>query len=132
MTLVGCRVRMQEGEGVFEGEVRQEDAALGKLVVLLDSGKLENFFTGDLAKLQVPERPPTEQARPREESRAVRSEEEMRRIFASVVPESRCGPVVPERMGRPGGRNCHLLNLHRVDMPQLLDRRGGGQEPMAR
>lgn len=131
MSLVGCRVRMQEGEGVFEGEVLQEDAALGKLTVHLDSGELQNFFRGDLAKLQVVERRPTEQASPREEGMVVRSEEELRQIFASVAPES-LAPVVPERMGRPGGRNCHLLNLHRVDMPQLLDRRGGGEEPMAR
>ena len=51
--LVGSRVEMVEAESSFTGKVIQENAILGKLVVLLDSGELQNFFRRDLTTITV-------------------------------------------------------------------------------
>ena len=51
--LVGSRVEMVEAESSFTGKVIQENASLGKLVVLLDSGELQNFFRRDLTCITV-------------------------------------------------------------------------------
>ena len=51
--LVGSRVEMVEAESSFTGKVIQENASLGKLVVLLDSGELQNFFRRDLTTITV-------------------------------------------------------------------------------
>ena len=42
---------MVEAESSFTGKVLQENASLGKLVVLLDSGELQNFFRRDLISI---------------------------------------------------------------------------------
>ena len=52
-TLVGSRVEMVEVESSFTGRVIQENASLGKLVVLLDSGEVQNFFRRDLTSITV-------------------------------------------------------------------------------
>ena len=52
-SLVGSRVEMVEAESSFTGKVIQENASLGKLVVLLDSGELQNFFRRDLTTITV-------------------------------------------------------------------------------
>ena len=52
-TLVGSRVEMVEAESSFTGKVIQENLSLGKLVVLLDSGELQNFFRRDLTTITV-------------------------------------------------------------------------------
>merc|ERR1719186_496064 len=52
-TLVGSQVEMVEAESSFNGKVIQENASLGKLVVLLDSGGLQNFFRRDLTSITV-------------------------------------------------------------------------------
>jgi hypothetical protein len=133
--LVGRRISLVEGEGTFVGRVLHEDPALGKLAVLLEPGKgLQNFFRRDLTSITpldtaTPEaREPIAMVTPRPAT-SLTSEEEMKRIFHSVRPEAAGGGPVPERMGRPGGRNSHLLNLHRVDMGRLLGRRPGPGEP---
>ena len=139
-TLIGSRVEMVEAESSFTGKVLQENASLGKLVVLLDSGELQNFFRRDLTSITVLKegrevnmsgcvdqsspigdkmqdswlRSKVEESRsvdagkqwqrvsPTRETladdRCVRSEEEMREIFAGVRPEF---PVLPRRIERP-------------------------------
>ena len=137
-TLVGSRVEMVEAESSFTGRVIQENASLGKLVVLLDSGELQNFFRRDLTSITVLKesrevkmsdcfeqssqvgkkmqdswpRTKVEEVRsvdvrnqsvlsPRvsfADKQTVRSEEEMKEIFASVRPEL---PVLPSRIERP-------------------------------
>ena len=139
--LVGSRVEMVEAESSFTGKVIQENAILGKLVVLLDSGELQNFFRRDLTSITVlkegrevnmsdcgdqssqvgekmQERWPRSKVsevrsiadgkqmpsvqQPTTEifgdDQCVRSEEEMKELFASVRPEL---PVLPRRIERP-------------------------------
>ena len=139
-TLIGSRVEMVEAESSFTGRVIQENASLGKLVVLLESGELQNFFRRDLTSITVLKesrevkisdcfeqssqvdkkmqdswpRTKVEEVRsvdvsnqmqsvpsPRvsfADKQCVRSEEEMKEIFASVRPEL---PVLPSRIERP-------------------------------
>ena len=139
-TLVGSQVEMVEGESSFTGRVIQENASLGKLVVLLDSGELQNFFRRDLTSITVMKEGPEvkmsdcggrsfqvgktmQDSWPRTkveevksvdvrnqmqsvpapmvsfaDEQCVRSEEEMKEIFASVKPEL---PVLPSRIERP-------------------------------
>ena len=52
-TLVGSRVEMLESGSSFTGKVIQENTSLGKLVVLLDSGEVQNFFRRDLSSITV-------------------------------------------------------------------------------
>ena len=52
-SLVGSRVEMVETESSFTGKVIQENLSLGKLVVLLDSGELQNSFRRDLTSINV-------------------------------------------------------------------------------
>ena len=51
--LVGSRVEMLESGSSFTGKVVQENTSLGKLVVLLDSGEVQNFFRRDLSSITV-------------------------------------------------------------------------------
>ena len=51
--LVGSRVEMLESGSSFTGKVIQENTSLGKLVVLLDSGEVQNFFRRDLSSITV-------------------------------------------------------------------------------
>ena len=51
--LVGSRVEMLESGSSFTGKVVQENTSLGKLVVLLDSGEVQNFFRRDLSSIIV-------------------------------------------------------------------------------
>ena len=51
--LVGSRVEMLESGSSFRGKVIQENTRLGKLVVLLDSGEVQNFFRRDLSSITV-------------------------------------------------------------------------------
>ena len=51
--LVGSRVKMLESGSIFTGKVIQENTSLGKLVVLLDSGEVQNFFRRDLSSIAV-------------------------------------------------------------------------------
>ena len=51
--LVGSRGELVEAESSFTVKVIQENASLGKLVVLLDSGELQNFFRSDLTSINV-------------------------------------------------------------------------------
>ena len=134
-TLVGRRVEMVEAESSFTGRVIQENASLGKLVVLLDSGELQNFFRRDLTSITVMKeggevkmsdcgdqssqagkkmrdscpRSKVEEVKMQMQSvssprvsfadkQCVRSEKEMKDIFASVRPEI---PVLPRRIERP-------------------------------
>ena len=53
LQVVGSRVEMVEAESSFTGKVIHENASLGKLVVLLDSGELQNFFRRDLTSINV-------------------------------------------------------------------------------
>ena len=52
-SLVGCQIEMVEAGSSFAGKVIQENANLGKLVVLLDTGELQNFFRRDLTSITV-------------------------------------------------------------------------------
>ena len=52
-SLVGCQIEMVEAGSSFAGKVIQENASLGKLVVLLDTGELQNFFRRDLTSITV-------------------------------------------------------------------------------
>ena len=153
-TIVGNRVEMVEAESSFTGKVIQENASLGKLVVLLDSGELQNFFRRDLTSITVlkeggevnlsvfedqsthvgkqmqdnwrrskvegenrrsiEDRKHPESVQSKRESfadeRCVRSEEEMKEIFASVRPELH---VLPSRIEQPE-------TLGKVCVPSLL------------
>jgi len=164
--LVGSRVEMLESGSSFTGKVIQENTSLGKLVVLLDSGEVQNFFRRDLSSITVlresqqelevsssgdlanqresnnrdhwldsngndkrtyseivSSHVTTTEKKPSAKNCSPQSEEEMKAIFESVRPEMSVLPrrlEQPETLGKAGGRNCHLLNLHRVEMSQLL------------
>ena len=51
--LVGSRVEMLESGSSFTGKVIQENTSLGKLVVLLDSGYVQNFFRRNISSITV-------------------------------------------------------------------------------
>ena len=146
---------MVEAESSFTGKVIQENASLGKLVVLLDSGELQNFFRRDLTSItvlkecgevnmsgcgrgdqsslvgkkmqdnwpkskleevrSVDDRKQLQRVTPTRETftdkQCVRSEEEMREIFAGVRPEL---PVLPRRIERPGPLERCVFTLVRT------------------
>ena len=52
-SLVGYQIEMVEAGSSFAGKVIQENASLGKLVVLLDTGEMQNFFRRDLTSITV-------------------------------------------------------------------------------
>ena len=129
--LVGARVCIVEGGAAFKGRVMNQNTKLGRLGVYLDQGEQQNFFESEITSITVLESRDVgwnngSILSNAEGNKIISSEEDMKRVFDSLRPECSNLSEVPGRMGTPGGRNCHLLNLASVNMAQLL----GGEEDM--